>query len=285
MLIFQGESFGRPVLTTVCLHVLGEGKRLATLTAAEGFLACVQVLVLVEEATVLEGLAADVAEVRARMVHVLATVVLHDRVMPKDHATLWALIGLEGSMTSLVLAQGKEIMKRLRALLAPEHVLLGVSGHVLGDGDLHLEILAAQRAVVRLFRIFAAIVVPQLVNGGEDGGALCTLKGALLFIFWLYLWRDKWLHFLLLVFIPVFDETAAVLESEATFFAGEWCQVVLMCMKMAVEVEHLTPVELLSAVLAFQTRLFGLSSQVSDWLSCLLFLDIPCAIKLLFNSL
>lgn len=190
-------------------------------------------------------------------------------------------------MTSLVLTQGKEIVECLGALLAPEHVLLGVSGHVLGDGDLQLEILAAQRAVVRLFHIFAAIVVSQLVNGGKDGGALCTLKGALLFIFWLYLylfWGEKWLHFLLLVFIPVFDEAAAVLESEATFLAGKWRQVVLMRVEMAVEVEHFTTVELLSAVLAFQTRLFGLCRQVSDWRRCLLLFDIHCAIKLLLDS-
>lgn len=205
--------------------------------------------------------------------------------MPEDHVALWAFIGLEGGVTSLVLAQRKEVMERLRALLAPEHVLLGVSGHVLGDGDLHLEVLAAQWAVIRLFSVFAAIVVPQLVNGGEDGGALCTLKGALLNIFWLYLWREKWLLLLLPVFVPVFDEAAAVLESQATFFAGERRQVVLVCVKVAVEVKHLTPVELLSTVLAFQTRLFGLRGQVSDWRSCRLLFDIPGAGKFLFDSL
>lgn len=284
-MIVGREDIVKAVLPEVRLHVLGKGKCFAALTAAEGLLACVQVLVLVEEAAVLEGLAADVAQVRARMVRVLATVVLHDRVMPEDHVALWALIGLQGGMTSLVLAQGKEVMERLRALLAPEHVLLGVSGHVLGDGDLHLEVLPAQRAVVRLFNIFAAIVVPQLDNGGEDGGALCTLKGALLNVFWLYLWREKRLLLLLLVFISMFDEAAAVLESEVTFFAGERCQVVLMCVKVAVKVKHLTAVKLLSTVLAFQTRLFRLRGPISNWLRCRLFFDIPCAVTFLFNTL
>lgn len=281
-MIVGREDFVQAVLPAMRLHVLGEGERFAALAAAEGLLARVQVLVLVEEAAVLEGLAADVAQVRAHLVRVLATVVLHDRVVPEDHVALWALIGLEGGVTSLVLPQGEEVMERLRTLLAAEHVLLGMSGHVLGDGDLHLKVLAAQRAVVRLFSIFAAIVVPQLVNGGEDGGALCTLKGALFNVFWLYLWREKWLLLLLPVFIPVFDEAAAVLESEATFFAGERCQVVLVCVKVAVEVKHLTAVELLSTVLAFQTRLFGLRGQVSDWPSCRLFFYISCSVNFFF---
>lgn len=284
MLNVGGEGFVKSVLPAVRLHVLGEGEHLAALAAAEGLLARVQELVLVEEAAVLEGLAADVAQVRAHAVRVLATVVLHDRVVLEDHVALWALVGLEGGVTPLVLAQGKEVVERLRALLAPEHVLLGVSGHVLGDGDLHLEVLSAQWTMVRLFGRFVAIVAPQLVDGGKDGGALRTLKAALLHGFRLYLWREKWL-LLLPVFVPVFNEAAAVLESETTLFAGEWRQVVLVCVKVAVEVERLATVELLSTVFAFQTKFLGLGSQVSDWPSGRLFLDISCAVKFSFDAL
>lgn len=284
MLNVGGEGLVKSVLPAVRLHVLGEGEHLAALSAAEGLLARVQELVLVEEAAVLEGLAADVAQVGAHAVRVLATVVLHDRVVLEDHVALWALVGLEGGVTPLVLAQGKEVVERLRALLAPEHVLLGVSGHVLGDGDLHLEVLSAQWAMVRLFGRFVAIVAPQLVDGGEDGGALGALKAALLRCFRLYLWREKWL-LLLPVFVPVFDEAAAVLESETALFAGEWRQVVLVCVKVAVEVERLATVELLSAVFAFQTKFLGLGRQVSDRPSGRLFLDVSCAVKFSFDAL
>jgi len=73
--------FEQSVLAAVRLHVLGKGKPSATFRAAEGLLAGVQVLMLMEEAAVLEGLATDVAQVRAHVVGVLAPVVFHDGVM------------------------------------------------------------------------------------------------------------------------------------------------------------------------------------------------------------
>ena len=77
-LITGRGDFVQSVLAAVCLHVLSKGKFFATFRAAEGFLACVQILMLMEEAAVLKSLATDVAHVRAHVVRVLATVVFHD---------------------------------------------------------------------------------------------------------------------------------------------------------------------------------------------------------------
>lgn len=115
---------------------------------------------LMEEAAILEGLTADVAQVGARVVRVLATVVFHDGVVFENHAALRAFVGFQGGVTSLVGAQGRGVWESLTALLACEDALLGVGHHVLSDRHLKLEFLAAQGAVVRLFYCIAAVVVP-----------------------------------------------------------------------------------------------------------------------------
>lgn len=114
------------MLAAVCLHVLSKGKFFTAFGAAERFLASVQILMLMEEAAVLEGLTADVAQVRACVVGVLATVVFHDRVVFENHSTLRAFIGFQSGVTSLVVAQGHGIWEGLTALLASKNALLGV---------------------------------------------------------------------------------------------------------------------------------------------------------------
>lgn len=117
-------GFAQSVLAAVCLHVLSEGKFFPAFRAAEGLLACVQILMLMEKAAVLEGLTADVAQVRARVVCVLAAVVFHDGVVFENHAALWAFIGFKCAVTPLVVAQGYTVRESLIALLACEDALL-----------------------------------------------------------------------------------------------------------------------------------------------------------------
>jgi len=130
-------------------------------------------------------------------------------------------------VTSLVVAQGHAVWERLTTLPAREDAVLGVEHHVLRDGHLELELLAAQGAVVRLLHDVAAAVVPQLVHHGEDHLALCTLKTSLRLGLRRLLRRND--DFLLLfMFIPVFDEAAAVLKGQAAFFTGEGRELVLV---------------------------------------------------------
>lgn len=89
-----GVGFTQSMLAAVRLHVLGKSKFFPTFGAAEGFLPCVQILMLMKEAAVLESLTADVAQVRAAVVGVLATMVFHDGVVFKNHAAFGAFIGL-----------------------------------------------------------------------------------------------------------------------------------------------------------------------------------------------
>lgn len=119
------------VLATVRLHVLCKSKFLTAFGAAERLLTCVQVLVLMEEAAVLESLSADVAEVRARAGRVLTPVIFHDRVVLEDHAALGTFVRFQGGVTSLVVAQRHAVWEGLTALLASEDVLLGMADHVL----------------------------------------------------------------------------------------------------------------------------------------------------------
>lgn len=70
-----------------------------------------------------------------------------------------------------------------------------------------------------------------------------------------------------LMIISVFNEAAAVLKGKAAFFAGERRELILMCVKVAVKVERLSTVEHLSTLLAHQTALFWLSSQIGILLS------------------
>lgn len=174
------------VLTAVRLHVLGEGKLFATFGATEGLLSGVQVLVLMQEAAVLESLAADGAHVGAAAVGVLAPVVFHDGVVLENHAALGAFVGFEGRVGFLVEAQSHDVREDLVALLAFEDVIVGarhhVLTHVLCDGRLELEILAAQRAVVRLLHGVAAVVVPQFIGGEENPLALSALEPPVLLL-------------------------------------------------------------------------------------------------------
>lgn len=96
-----------------------------------------------EEAAVLESLAADVAEVRAAVVDMLAPVVFHDGVVFESHATLWTLIWFKSSVGFLVEAQGHDVWESLAALLAFKGALAGMHHHVLGNRYFELEILAA----------------------------------------------------------------------------------------------------------------------------------------------
>lgn len=258
------------MLAAVRLHVLSKGKFLTAFGAAERLLASVQILVLMEEAAVLEGLTADVAQVRTRVVGVLATVVFHDRVVFENHATFGAFIGFEGGVTSLVVAQGHGVREGLAALLASKNALLGVRQHVLRDRNLKLEVLAAQRAVIRLFYQIAAVVVSQLVHSEEDHLALGALKSAVLRGLRL-LFRSNELLLLLLVFVPVFDEAAAVLKGKAAFFAGERRELILVRVEVAVKVVRLPAGEGLSALLAHQTALFRLRCHIGALLSVRLF--------------
>lgn len=121
----------QPVLATVRLHVVCKSKFLPTVEAAERLLTRVQVLVLMEEAAVLERLPADVAEVRAHAGRVLTPVILHDGVVFEDQATLGAFVRFQGSVTTLVAAQRHAVREGLTALLALEDALLGVADHVL----------------------------------------------------------------------------------------------------------------------------------------------------------
>lgn len=138
-----------------------------------------------------------------------------------------------------------------------------VGHHVLSDGDLKLEILAAQGAVVRLFYCIAAVVVPQLADCGEYPLTLCALKNALLHHLHLLFWSDELRLLTLPVFVSVFDEAAAVLKGKAAFFAGEGRELILMRVKVPVEVERLAAGEPLPALFADQAALFLLSSQIS----------------------
>lgn len=180
-----GQPAGRvalvqPVLATVRLHVLCKSKFLTAIEAAERLLPRVQVLVLMEEAAVLERLSTDVAEVRAHAGRVLTPVIFHDRVVFEDHATLGAFVGLQGGVAALVAAQRHAVWKGLTALLASEDALLGVDDHVLRNGHLELELLAAQRTVVGLFCRVAAAVAPQRIHCVEQDLALGALEGAFL---------------------------------------------------------------------------------------------------------
>lgn len=141
---------------------------------------------------------------------------------------------------------------------------------MLSDRNLKLEILAAQRAVIRLFYHIAAVVVSQLIHSKEDPLTLCALKSTLLHCLWLLFWSNK-LLLLLFMFISVFNEAAAVLKGKAAFFTGEWCELILMCMKVAVKVVRLPTGEGLSTLLAYQTALFWLSCHISVLLSVCLF--------------
>ncbi|CAG6015743.1 unnamed protein product, partial [Menidia menidia] len=252
--IAEGGGSLQPVLAAVRLHVLCKSEGFAALGAAEGLLPRVQVLVLVEEAAVLESLPAGVAEVGAPAVCVPAAVVLHDGVVLENHAALRALVGFESRVASLVEAQGHGVGEGLAALLAGEGALPGMCHHVLGDRHLELEVLAAEGAVVRLFRSTAAAVVPQPAHGGEGPLAFCALEPALLRLRLLLQSQRPLLPGF--VFIPVFDEAAAVLESKAALLAGEGCELVLVRVEVAVEVEGLAPVEPLPALLAHQTAPF-----------------------------
>lgn len=64
---------------------------------------------LLEEAAVLKSLAADVAQVRAAIVDVLAPMVFHDGVVFENHAALWTLVRLESTVGFLVEAQGHDV--------------------------------------------------------------------------------------------------------------------------------------------------------------------------------
>lgn len=133
-----------------------------------------------EEAAVPESLSTDVAEVRARVGHVLAPVILHDRVVFEDHPALRTFVRFQGGVAALVVPQRRAVREGLTALLAFENALLGMADHVLGNGHLELEVLAAQGAVVRLFCCTAAAVVPQRIHCVEETLTFCTFKGALL---------------------------------------------------------------------------------------------------------
>lgn len=121
----------QPVLAAVRLHVLRKSKFLPTIEAAERLLTRVQVLVLMEEAAVLERLSTDVAELRAHAGRVLPPVIFHDRVVFEDQATLRAFVRFQGGVTALVAAQRHAVWKGLAALLAIEAALLGMADHVL----------------------------------------------------------------------------------------------------------------------------------------------------------
>lgn len=272
----------QPMLAAVGLHVLGKGECFATLWAAEGLLASVEILMLMEEAAVLETLPADVAQVRTAAVYVLTAVILHDGVVFENHATLWAFIGFESSVASLVEAQGHAVWESLIALLARKDAFLGMGHHVLGDRHLKLEFLAAQGAVERLFYCIIAVMVPQLTNCREDPLTFCTLKSTLLICLHLLLWSQK-LLLPLPVLVSVFNEAAAVLEGKAAFFTGEGRELILVCVKVAVKVERLTAVESLPTLFADQTILFLSSHRVGVVLSvCVLIL---CVISIISQTL
>lgn len=238
----------QPVLATVRLHVVRKSEFLPTVEAAERLLARVQVLVLMEEAAVLEGLPADVAEVRARVGRVLAPVILHDGVVFEDQAALGTFVRFQGGVATLVAAQRHAVREGLTALLALEDALQGVADHVLRNGHLELELLAAQRTVVRLFRRTAAAVGPQRVHRVEDALARSAFKGA--FVRWrLLLWGEEKL-LLLFMLISVFDQAAPVLEGKAALLARKRRELVLVRVKVAVEIKRLTPVEHHPAVFA-----------------------------------
>ena len=279
-------GLNQPVLAAVCLHVLGKSKFFATLGAAEGFLASVKILMLMEEAAVLETLPADIAQVRPAVVCVLAAVILHDGVVFENHAALWAFIGFESHVASLVEAQGHGVWESLIALLTCKDAFLGMGHHVFGDRHLKLEFLAAQGAVVRLFYCIIAVVVPQLTNCREDPLTFCALKSALL-ARCLLLWGQK-LLLPLPVLVSVFNEAAAVLEGKAAFFTGEGRELVLVSVKVAVKVERLAAVECLPALFAHQTVLFMFRHCIGVLLSvCLLiiFTNILCAVRLTSQTL
>lgn len=251
----------QPVLATVRLHVLCKSKFLPALQAAERLLTRVQVLVLMEEAAVLESLPADVAEVRARAGRVPAPVILHHRVVFEDHPALRTFVRFQGGVAALVVAQRHAVREGLAAFLAFENALLGMADHVLGDGHLELEVLAAQGAVVRLFCCAAAAVVPQGIHRVEETRTFCTFEGALLR--WrLLLWGEQQLH-LLFMLISVFDQAAPVLKGKATFFACKRGELVLVCVKVAVEVERLAAVERHPAILAQQAAFFRFRHRVA----------------------
>lgn len=250
----------QPVLATVRLHVVRKGKFLATVEAAEGLLARVQVLVLMEEAAVLERLPADVAEVGAHAGRVPPPVILHDGVVSEDQAALGALVRFQGGVAPLVAAQRRAVREGLAALLALEDALLGVDGHVLGDGHLELELLAAQRAVVRLLRRAAAAVGPQGVHRVEDAAARRAFEGA--FVRWGLLLRGEEKLLLLFVLVSVFDQAAPVLEGQAALLARQRRELVLVRVKVAVEVKRLAPVEHHPAVFAQHAALFGFRRRV-----------------------
>lgn len=220
-----------------------------------------------EEAAVLESLPTGVAEVRARAGRVLAPVVLHDRVVFEDHPALRTFVRFQGGVAALVVAQRHAVREGLTALLAFENALLGMADHVLGNGHLELEVLAAQGAVVRLFCCAAAAVVPQRIHRVEETLTFCTFKGALLR--WrLLLWGEEQL-LLLFMLISVFDQAAPVLKGKATFFACKRGELVLVCVKVAVEVERLAAVEHHPAVLAQQAAFFRFRHRVTVLLSVL----------------
>lgn len=130
------------VLAIVSAQVLGKSERFSTLAAAEGLLARVQVLMLVQEAGVLETLAADVAVVGA-LLRVSPPVILHDGAMPEDHSTLGTRVGLKSSVGSLMNPQSQGRLKALVALQTTERTFQGVCLHVSSDGHSVLKLLAA----------------------------------------------------------------------------------------------------------------------------------------------
>lgn len=229
LLLIGRVGFLVPVLTTVCLHVLGESKPFTTLWTLEGLLTCVKKLMLLEQAAVFEGFTADVAEERTCVVCVSAAVVLHDGVMFENHAALRAFVGLEGAVTSLVTAQGCDVWKYLIALLACKHLVLGMGHHVLSDRHFKLEVLTTQGAVVRLFSCIGAVMFPQFEHRKEQTPTFGTFKVALIFRLHLLLWNKEHL-LLLLMFVFVFNEATPVLKGKAAFFTGEWREVILLWM-------------------------------------------------------
>lgn len=69
--------------------------------------------------------------------------------------------------------------------------------------------------------------------------------------------------------ISVFDQAAPVLKGKATFFACKRGELVLVCVKVAVEIKRLAAVEHHSAILAQQAAFFRFCHRVTVLLSVL----------------
>lgn len=130
------------MLAHVSTQVLGKSKCFPAVTAAKGLFTCVQILMLVQEAGIVEALTTQAAVIRT-LLGVSPSVILHDGAMPEDHPTLGTSKGLESSVGPLMNPQCHSRLKTLVALQTAERIFQGVCLHVGSDGHSILKLLAA----------------------------------------------------------------------------------------------------------------------------------------------